>query len=142
MIRKNTMGSNDAKLLRIYGSLLVFLAVLDMIFMVLDVFESGHLLKGLSGGQLAFIAVLYAASVCVVILKLWMGRQGIRYAKGQGTGTGHITVAKIALVLLGIFVAVDVAEMIAGNAKLTDVLDDMISLCIAYEYLRTAKACL
>jgi hypothetical protein len=90
------------------------------------------------------IAILAIATL-VLLAKLYMGVKGLNRAKGVGSGTGHITVGKIALVCCVILLAAEAISLFsnisgAGIMDWLNIAAPLTSCLIAGGYLKAAKA--
>lgn len=144
--QNSVVGSNDPRmLLKIYGSLLILLAVLDSAKLVLEFVgdEIAESIAALGNAGVVLTVVFTVVSVGIILARLWMGIQALRYAKGTGKGTSHITLAKIARVVLVILLVMRIIGWISGEPiDKTDVASELVSLGVIWGYLSAAKACL
>ena len=126
---------NPQKEFKIASILFLFLGVIDAVIISMDWFGSESPLLQ----DNIFLLILLIVICLIALGKLYMGFMGLKYCKGTGKGSLHITLAKIGVVLAAISVVISVVEMINGEGTLQTVISDVTDAFIVYWYLRLAK---
>lgn len=142
---------SDSKALKVYSNIIIVLAGVDAVRLtthwVNGEFNS-TVLAQVYGVPKNIIHAIIMAVLCVGALvfaaKIYMGIKGIRTAKGNGKGTGHITVAKVTLVCCITMFAISTITLIsnisgAGMMEWLDLAAPFASCLITSEYLKAAK---
>ena len=130
------------KELKIYGWVMFFLGFIDLGYVLLEIGEVGTYTAGQSAAVVAFLYAFIALGVLLALIKFWLGRQALRYAKGTGTGTSHILLSKIGLVICMLVVISDTIAVLKGTASPSDTYGNIASLILMISYHKTAKECL
>ena len=68
-----------------------------------------------------------------------MGIMGLKYCKGTGKGSLHITLAKIGIALTVVATVISVIDMISGSGDVSTVISDATDILIIYWYFSLAK---
>ena len=130
------------KVLKIYGILMLYFAILDCAYILMDVMDNSYLLGDHSTAVDIFSLIILALGVLITLAKFWLGRQALCYAKGIGKGTSHILLIKIGIAF-GILVLVnDIVEVFIGTGPYREVISSIVCLIVMYSYYKAAKACL
>lgn len=127
------------KILQIYGYLMIFFGVLDLVYLAMDASEVNSLLGNYSEAVAIFTYVFFGLCVLITLAKFWMGRQALRYAKGVGKGTSHILLAKIGIAFGVLAVASDVVKLIGSSGDISEVASSCTSLAVMIGYYQAAK---
>lgn len=85
-----------------------------------------------------YIMVVIAA--LVVICEVYLGAMGLRQANGSGSGSSHIVLATIALVILALGLIVQIVTVFQGNVEWMTFLRGITSVLVVIGYLQAALA--
>lgn len=130
------------KELKLYGYLMIFLGLLDIVYLLMDIQEIKTLLEGYSTAVIIVVSVILAVCGLITLAKFWMGRQALCYAKGTGKGTSHIKLAKIGVIFSILILVFDAIAIFSGTASYFDAISTIVDLIVIHSYYTTAKACL
>lgn len=125
--------------MKIYGYVMIVLGIVDLGFLMLNISNAKTLLATQTPGISIAVYGILGLFLLIALAKIWMGRQGLCYAKGTGKGTSHITLSKIGMVFCAIVLVLDCVELISGNGFNSDAISNMTSLIIMYSYHKCAK---
>ena len=130
------------KELKIYGYLMIFFGVLDLLYMLLDISEINADAGNYPSIVVTFAYIFLGVCMLMTLAKFWMGRQALCYAKGKGKGTSHILLAKIGIVFCILALVVDGYAFFNGTSSITELCSTGASLMVMCSYYQAAKACL
>lgn len=136
----------DAKNLRINGTALVILSILDIFIMVIQHVTQGTGIDSIAAEanttkQTAAIVFAALIGLCTLIYlaTLFVGVAGIRQANGKCKGGANITLAKILFVLNIIGLAGDTYSIVCGHPDIQYIGQTLIYISILYPYIKSAK---
>lgn len=130
------------KNLKIWSVLYIILAIVDAVSIV-GAYLSGDLnVSDVSENmQTAVLIIVIGLAVIMALSKLFLGIQGYRQADGKTKGTGHITFAKVVLVLSIITFVATIPGIINEYSykKISDLCLNLFSLVVVFDYIKQAK---
>jgi len=134
--------------LKIVGWAFLFLALVDVIDLLVDYFtgyfDVENIIK-IAGNDTTESVAQIAAIVAIVIIllsmlvKVFFGVKAINQANGKTKTTTHITLAKVVLVISVIAAVVMVVSLIQKSATITDVIISLANVVIYATYIKAAK---
>lgn len=125
--------------LKIYGFLMYFFGFHDLTHILTKAMKR----NALTGDSFdIFTYVFLGLSLLIALAKVWLGRQALCYAKGNGKGTSHILLIRVGIAFGVLALVNDVVELFIGIGAFSEVLSTIVSLIVMYSYYRAAKACL
>jgi hypothetical protein len=139
------------KMLRIYSYLMFLFAAGDVLQMIASWVNGDLNSTALAEAHgvprnlvLTILFIVLAIGALAFFAKLYMGVKGLNRSRGIGSGRGHITVGRIALVCCVILLGVDALDLIsnvsgAGIAGWLDLAGPLANCMIAGGYLKAAK---
>lgn len=128
--------------LKLYGYLMFFFGVIDVLYLVMDIRETTSLLADYSNAVEIFVYVFFGLCALITLSKFWMGRQALCYVKGVGKGTSHILLAKIGIFFTILVLASDAIAYFNGTSSIFECISTVTSLMVVHGYYTAAKACL
>ena len=126
---------NPKKEFKIASIVLLILGIFDALIIGIEWFVGDFFVLG----DNVFLLFVFAGIILIALAKLYMGIMGLKYCKGTGKGTLHITLAKIGVVLALIAVVIAAVNLVGGDGDVQTVLSDSVDAFIMYWYLSLAK---
>ena len=130
------------KNLKIWSVLYIVLAIVDVVSIV-GAYIGGDLkiANASENMQMGALIIVIGLTVLMALSKLFLGIQGYRQANGKTKRTGHITFAKIILVLSIIISIASIFDAINGYnfSQTSDLWLDLFSLVVIFDYIKQAK---
>lgn len=121
---------------RIISGVLLFFGAMNLINICMEDFEAI-----LDAPDAAKTLALIALGVMLIgtLAMLYMGYIGLKYCKGEGKGTLHITIAKVCIVVSVLGVIVAAIDLFVNNSDVGNILGSLFQLVIIYYYLKFSK---
>ena len=114
---------SNKKLLKIYGALFIFLAVLDLVTLCVSCF-SGNMnfandvqsLDGMENLLHIFTNILLAIIGIKIMIELFLGIIAIQQSEGKYKGKSHIIIARIILIVTIMLAFTTIFDIKTGNS--------------------------
>ncbi|MDO4745911.1 MAG: hypothetical protein Q4B18_05090 [Bacillota bacterium] len=121
---------------RIISGVLLFFGAMNLINIGSEDF--GAILEA-PGAVKVLALVALGIMLIATVAMLYMGYTGLKYCKGDGKGTLHITIAKICIVVSVLGVVIAAVDLFVNNSDVGNILGSLFQLVIIYYYLKFSK---
>lgn len=134
---------DSKKVLKIYGVLFIFFAVLDIITVASNWFSSNINDIQLPDGTESIVKVITIVGLVIIaleiLIKLYLGVRGIQQSKGIYKGKTNIKLAQIILVLTVILALIELPGLKLEKSSIMGIMDDIVVIFIICDYIKYGK---